>query len=143
MMRTVIAVIVVLCLVGPVVSCDEEPVGPEPGESFTLSVGERIPLDAVSVGLRFIEVTTDSRCPTQVRCMWAGDGAVLLEIAPPLGDVTETTVHTNPESGPRSTALGRYELVLLQLDPYPETPGVIPPEDYRAELVLYERLEAE
>ena len=73
--------------------------------------------------------------------MWAGDGAVVFEISPSAADAAEDTLHTNSESGPRSTVLGRFELTLLQLDPYPDNPGAIAPEDYRATLALYERLE--
>lgn len=137
---------VVRCCVGIVFlfspgGCDDQPAGPKAGESFVLAPGQRVTLDAVASSVRFLAVSDDSRCPSQVQCVWAGDGAIVLEIAPADGDAAEDTLHTNPESGPRSAVLGRYELTLLELDPYPETPGEIAPADYRATLALYERLE--
>ena len=123
------------------VACDEEPTGPKPGESFTLAVGERATLDAVHTSIRFLAVSEDSRCPSQVQCVWAGDGAVVLEIAPTAGDAAEHTLHTNPESGPAALVLAGYELTLLGLDPYPDTPGEIGPDEYTATLALYEQLE--
>jgi hypothetical protein len=139
MIRTAIAAVVALSLVGSVVSCDEEVTGPQPGEPFALGFGDRVTLGEVSASIRFAEVSDDSRCPTQVECVWAGDGAVLLEIMPTVGDVTAETLHTNPESGPRSTIIDLYELALVRLDPYPEVPGGIAAEDYRATLVLRAR----
>jgi hypothetical protein len=130
-----------VCGAAALVACSEEPAGPKPGESFTLAVGDRVVLDTVHATVRFLAVSQDSRCPSQVQCVWAGDGAVVLEIAPAEADAAEDTLHTNEESGPPSALLGRYELTLLQLNPYPETPGQISPDDYRATLVLYERLE--
>jgi hypothetical protein len=124
------------------VACDDDPTGPKPGESFTLEVGEKATLDAIHTSVRFLTVAEDSRCPSQAQCVWAGDGAVLLEIAPARSDAAEDTLHTNPESGPGAVVLAGYELTLLRLDPYPETPGDIAPNAYRATLALYERLES-
>jgi hypothetical protein len=135
--------LVALGIVVSLVACDDEPAGPKPGEVFTLTVGERAILEAIDTSLRFLVVSSDSRCPSQAQCVWAGDGAVVLEIAPTDADAAKDTLHTNPESGPRAVALASYELELLRLDPYPETPGSIPSDQYRATLVLYEKLEAQ
>lgn len=122
--------------------CDDGPTGPNPGESFTLAVGERVTLDAVHTTVRFLAVAEDSRCPSRAQCVWAGDGVVVLEIAPAAGDAAEDTLHTNPESGAGAVELAGYELTLLRLDPYPEIPGEIAPDGYRVTLALYERLES-
>ena len=119
--------------------CSDESTGPEPGDTFTLSPGERVTLQPNGTHVRFLRVSEDSRCPLRAQCVWAGDGAVVLEVAPRDGDATEHVVHTT--EGPTSVVLGRYELTLLALTPYPEEPGDIRPDDYRVELVLYERLE--
>jgi len=123
------------------VACDEKPTGPEVDSEFTLVVGERATLDAIQASVRFLAVAEDSRCPSQAQCVWAGDGAVVLEIAPAGGDEAEETLHTNPESGPGAVALAGYELTLLRLDPYPVIPGDIESDAYRATLVLSERLD--
>lgn len=135
--------LVALGITGALVGCKDDPAGPSPGESFTLAVGERATLGAVHTTVRFLAVSEDSRCPSRAQCVWAGDGAVVLEIAPTIGDAAEDTLHTNPDSGPRSAALAGYELTLLQLAPYPETPGGIESEDYQVTLALCERLEGQ
>ena len=62
-------------------------------------------------------------------------------VLPTVGDAAEDTLHTNLDSGPGAVVIASYELTLLQLDPYPETPGGIASDDYRATLALHERLE--
>jgi hypothetical protein len=132
---------IALCAAAITAACDDQPTGPRPGESFVLAPGQRVTLDTVHTTVRFLTVAEDSRCPSRAQCVWAGDGAVVLEISPSAADAAEDTLHTNPESGPRAVVLGSYELTLLGLNPYPETPGEIAPADYRATLALYERLE--
>ena len=132
-------VCVVLLSVGFFWSCSGDPTGPEVGESFTLEPGEGVTLESDGIGVRFMQVLEDSRCPTRVQCVWAGDAAVVVELAPQAGDAAEHTLHTNV--GQKSIVLGRYELSLLELSPYPDEPRSIPPEDYRATLVVQERPE--
>lgn len=141
MVRVAASSLVGLCILTTLVACDDEPAGPKPGESFTLGIGERATLDAVHISVRFLAVSEDSRCPLQAQCVWAGDGAVVLEVAPADADAAEHTLHTNPESGPGAVVLAGYDLTLLGLGPYPDTPGAIGPDEYTATLALYQRLE--
>ena len=91
------------------VACDGEPAAPKPGDAFTLKLHERATLDAIHTSVRFLEVSEDSRCPSRVQCVWAGNGAVVLEVAPADADAKEDTLHTNPESGPSGVVLAGYE----------------------------------
>ena len=102
--------------------------GPRLGDEFTLRVGQSAAISELNLWMRFIQVTADSRCPTNVTCVWAGDGAVLIEVAPLNGDSHESELHTNLE--PSSIALGKATLQLVRLDPYPANPGSIAPGDY-------------
>jgi hypothetical protein len=138
-MRPGASLVAILGTVGLLAACANDPTGPEVDESFTLAPGECTTLEPTGTHVRFLRVAGDSRCPLQVQCVWAGDAAVVLEIAPRDGDAMEHTLHTNEE--PKAVVLGRYELTLLELSPYPVVPGDIDPDDYRATLVLYERLE--
>lgn len=122
-------------------ACGDDPTGPGPGDEFVLAPGERALLPDPGVWVRFLGVDEDSRCPLRAQCVWAGDAEVVLEVAPEDGDAADVTLHTNEESGPRFLVLGDLELTLLRLDPWPETPGGVAAEDYRAVLVLYERLQ--
>jgi hypothetical protein len=102
--------------------------GPGLGDEFALRVGQSASIAELGVWMRFHRVVEDSRCPASVVCVWEGDGAALLEIAPLNGDSKESVLHTNLD--PRSIPLGRAELRLVKLEPYPATPGSILPADY-------------
>ncbi|MDH3457612.1 MAG: hypothetical protein OER90_12310, partial [Gemmatimonadota bacterium] len=52
---------------------------PTVGEEFQLAVGERVSIPEENLWLRFLGIASDSRCPSDVVCVWEGDGAVLIE----------------------------------------------------------------
>jgi hypothetical protein len=101
---------------------------PRLGEEFTLRVGQSAAITELNLWMRFNRVVDDSRCPANVSCVWEGDGAVVIEVAPLNGDSKEDTLHTTLD--PRSIPLGRAELQLVKLEPYPATPDPIAPGDY-------------
>jgi hypothetical protein len=105
---------------------------PQLGREFRLHVGENVVLADIGLWVAFIGVSQDSRCPLQAMCVWAGDAAVMVETAPfpdaVAADSRTDTLHTNLE--PKGLPLGAVELILVRLDPYPETPSSIPVDDY-------------
>jgi hypothetical protein len=103
-------------------------------QPVTLAVGESARFPDEGFSLRFTGVVGDSRCPSEVVCVWEGDGAVLIEIAPLAGDARVDTLHTAIE--PKATDVGTRVLSLERLDPYPRTPGTIPIQQYRATFVV-------
>ena len=109
---------------------------PTVDEEFQLAVGERVSIPEESLSLRFLGVDSDSRCPSDVTCVWEGDGAVLIEVAPLVGDSRTDTLHTTLE--PKAINLGALELALLRLDPYPITTSPIEPDEYIVTLIVRE-----
>ena len=111
---------------------------PQVGEEFELSVGGNAVVADADLWVAFLGVSEDSRCPLQAMCVWAGDAAVLVEIAPfpdaLAADSKTDTLHTNLD--PTALPLGAMELALVRLDPYPETPGSIPRDQYVATFVV-------
>src|SRR5882672_6683573 len=101
---------------------------PRLGDEFTLRVGQSASIPEINLWMRFLQVVDDSRCPVGALCVWQGDGAVVIEVAPLNGDSKQDTLHTTLD--PRSIPVGRAELVLVKLEPYPGTPGPIAPGDY-------------
>jgi len=107
---------------------------PTIGHEFQLAFGESVTVPEAAVWLHFTDVVADSRCPLQAQCVWAGDAAIALEIAPTWqgGDSRTDTLHTNLD--PQAAALDGYELRLVRVDPYPVMPGTLPPASYRVTL---------
>jgi hypothetical protein len=123
--------------------------GPSLGDQFTLRVSESVTVNSLpdhplGEWIRFVGVAQDSRCPTQVRCVWQGDAAVVVESAlvsdRARGEVRLDTLHTTtsggPGTGPDIVELGIFELRLVSLTPYPETPGSIRPAEYVATFLI-------
>ena len=105
---------------------------PEIGDEFELRVGRSVIFEDAGLWVAFLGVAEDSRCPTRVQCVWAGDALVLVETAPypDAGNSKTDTLHTHQD--PKVLSLGAVELELVGLDPYPEEPGSIEAADYVA-----------
>ena len=111
----------------------ERDVGVTAGETFTLARGQSVSVANEDLRLTFRDVKGDSRCPKNVVCVWAGDAAI--EVRATSGNETrDVELHTSQE--PRSAEVFGHMLELALLEPYPEDPGGIRPEEYVAHLVV-------
>lgn len=63
--------------------------------------------------LRYVAVTSDSRCPPDVQCVWAGDATVAFEWLPTGGKPESFALHTGLE--PRSHPIAGHTLRLVSL----------------------------
>lgn len=105
---------------------------PPVGEEFSLAVGEIVSVEGAMLSVEFVEVIEDSRCPTGVQCVWEGNGAIMVRTITDAG-LEADTLHTNLQ--PSVLHLGEIQLELLFLHPFPEAPGTIPTDSYRATFV--------
>lgn len=79
--------------------------------------------------ITFTAVTSDSRCPVDVVCVWAGDAVAQLNLSQPAGAVETRELHTTLE--PRSVEYGGFRIELIRIDPVPRSTQPIPPGAYR------------
>ena len=98
---------------------------------FTLAPGNLVVIDETSLGVRFVGVYGDSRCPADAFCIQGGDARVKIEVHPNHGDPSTYELHTGSM---RPVTHGRHVIALVQLAPYPFSSRTIAPEDYRATL---------
>jgi len=61
-------------------------------------------------------VVSEGRCPKGVQCIWEGDAAVELRVAPAGGDAQTITLHTN-DRFERQAVIGGVTVRLEQLEP--------------------------
>ncbi|WP_242108015.1 hypothetical protein [Luteimonas aquatica] len=87
------------------------------GESFSIAHGERVSL-ADRGTLRYVKLVNDSRCPPDVRCVWAGDAEVEFEWTPAAGGAQSFVLHTG--RGDRSKDLDGQRVTLESLARGPE-----------------------
>ncbi|MDH4350586.1 MAG: hypothetical protein OEW56_05520 [Gemmatimonadota bacterium] len=121
-----------LFLVG--IGCGTDPAAPAPSTQAILADSVLMaPGAEVAVGilrLSFLEVSSDSRCPVDVVCIWQGNAAV--EIAVGLGEGPSHPKTLNTSEGMPAVDFNGFRVTLLDLQPAPRAGVAIPPEDYRA-----------
>src|SRR5436190_3877221 len=125
------------CLCASVcVGCGGHPSEPSQltfGQAFELRPGTSAILrDGLNV--RFEGVRSDSRCPMDALCVWAGDAIITVWLSQPAGSQVERELHTDP-SGSEASYLA-YVIKLVALAPYPRSDRQIRPDDYVAILTV-------
>lgn len=107
----------------------------ESGKPFTLAIGQQAIFEDGKTSFRFTNVTEDSRCPTGVQCVWAGQVGTEVRMESGSAIVTVTLV---AGSQPASVTLNgkAYSASLTAVEPYPKHPDRIAPSDYRATFVV-------
>jgi hypothetical protein len=98
---------------------------------FELAVGETATLQDQDVSVQFKSVAADSRCPSDVSCVWAGDAELVLRLTGVSG-VDDTTLHTTLD--PRTLSRGSTTLEVLGLSPTPVSTTSTDPKSYRLRL---------
>jgi hypothetical protein len=137
--KSLVAILTLLVPAAIGSSCASSPVAPSQvplGRPFDLSPGGSATVEG-GLKVTFVGVSSDSRCPTDVRCVWAGDALVTLSLAQSPADPAERELHTNAAG---STASYRaYTVVLGALAPHPRSDLQIRPDDYVATLTVEAR----
>ena len=105
---------------------------PAVGEVFRLRTGEVASLENGALAVLFRGVTSDSRCPTDANCIWAGDAIAAIGTSVGSGAWQLTDLHTHLQSG--QAEAGQYTIILVGLEPNPKVGERIRPEDYVAVL---------
>ncbi len=128
---------VILCAAcAPMVgaSTPQAPVAAALGEAFTLAAGETARVGPERTGITFDAVVSDSRCPTDVQCIRAGEAIVHASVAVP-GQAAET-VELQTNSNRDQASVAGYTLTLIRVLPEPNTTKPTNAADYRATFTL-------
>jgi hypothetical protein len=116
-------------------ACFDNPTGPDAvlGKPFELKTGD---VSALPDGsrLRFERLVSDSRCPMDAVCVWAGDATIAVTLTSSKGSAESRELHTQPTGSQISYA--SYTIALTQLAPYPRSSQKTEPDDYIATFVV-------
>ena len=100
------------------------------GTDFTLAPGESATAgNALTVG--FIGITNDSRCPTNVQCVWAGSARAGLRVR---DGAASRDLHLETLATKDTATVGVYLIRLVEVNPAPVTTDPIPASAYRITL---------
>ena len=89
------------------------------GQSVELSVGETVNVTPGSVRVQLGNIY-DSRCPSDVVCVSAGDAMIILAFSGGGADRIDTLYLVKP---PKSLTYGGYRFDALDVQPYPKSTG--------------------
>jgi len=117
---------------GSVTQPDPRPIG----QPFELRVGTSTTVEG-GLTLTFDRVTTDSRCPMDVVCVWAGDAIVAVSLSQAADGSATRELHTDASQS--ETSYLAYSIRLVRLAPYPRTDRETRPGDYVATLAVTAR----
>jgi hypothetical protein len=105
-------------------------------QNFVLRVGQEVLVADQKLTVKFVSVPEDSRCPTGVNCIWAGNVRVQLQVTKAKSKPSKVELSLNPRDFPDGEAAdcGDYKLKLVKVDPYPVADQQLKPGDYTATL---------
>jgi len=101
---------------------------------FELSVGQVAEVSGARI--EFWNVAEDSRCPTDVQCVWEGRVKVELRLS---GSNQIQTVQLSPVSGEDTVEFEGLQIRLLEVNPAPISTEKLEISDYRIHLIASEK----
>ena len=102
---------------------------------FTLRVGEAAAFRDPALRLRMDAVDSDSRCPANVTCIWAGDAVVRLSLTGADGASGAAALHTNAQFE-RDTTFQQRRVTLVRLLPVKRDDRQITQSDYEGVFIV-------
>ena len=118
------------------VGCGRSMTQPNLDQPFELRPGETATVVGPTLEITFEAVEQDSRCPTDVTCVWEGDATVKVALSQPSGPRQNVQLHTAGSLGRTAAYLG-YEVELRELQPQPRSTAAISPDQYRLTLAVH------
>ena len=110
------------------------PTGVDLNEQFKIKNGEEVLVTGEKLRIKFKSVSGDSRCPEGVACGWAGNGAMVIEVARKKKKQVVAVLNTTLE--PKEVVYKQYKIKLVKLDPYPVYNVPVDPKNYEATLIV-------
>lgn len=105
-------------------------------EPFKLKIGQQATINSEKISISFLNVTEDSRCPSDVVCIWQGQASIRIstEINGTNAGQFVLTVGGNEKSAVLGG--GKYSIKMTGLEPYPVSTNHAELKDYIAILVV-------
>ncbi|MEO5589461.1 MAG: hypothetical protein ABIS03_07740 [Gemmatimonadaceae bacterium] len=102
------------------------------GQQFQIVIGQDARLQKTGIVIKLVSVAEDSRCPSDVQCVWAGNARLALDLSG--GATGSTRSSVNLTLDPQSVSYGGYVIRFVSLEPVPRSGKAIPASNYVATL---------
>lgn len=90
------------------------------GQPITVPRGETAVLPAADLSLTFVDLLDESRCPSKVQCVEAGEARISIRVSKNGAEAETLEMNTNPPLKQDVVTFGAFQIQLTALDPYPE-----------------------
>ena len=98
------------------------------GQDVAIAVGASVRVSKTDLVVHFDRVVNDSRCPSDVQCISAGDASVVVTAASDGAAPRRYELHT--DDGAREAMHGSFRLTLISLKPVPSSTRPVPASAY-------------
>jgi uncharacterized Zn finger protein len=121
-----------------VLGCDDDnSISVNLGEQFYIKVGQTESIDSENIKIKLLNVTNDSRCASDVVCIWAGEVKVVLNVSINNQDKGDTTLTLGAGNTDQSIEnIGGYSVKVLAVNPYPVSTHQIEQSEYIVTLIV-------
>ena len=128
---TAILLVAVMALVFSI-GCDNrtDEISAELGQQIELQPGQSLVIQDEPIKVKFIEVDSDSRCPTGATCVWQGEVTCILEITYLDESYTKTITQSGLTEQFSADTFQEY-IINFNVEPYPELDKEIKDDEYR------------
>ncbi|WP_116810992.1 hypothetical protein [Steroidobacter cummioxidans] len=129
-----VALLLAVALVGCRSTGDPAPRQAALDQEVLLAPGERVVFGPPQLDVQFVRVSEDSRCPSDVTCVWAGQVKVQLSIRGNAGEAEQHEITAG-----EGATIGELRVAVVQVQPERISTREISPGEYRVTLQV-ERL---
>lgn len=138
-MKNYRVILISFLLVFGFMACSEKETTSELGLSFDLGFEEQKVISDHGISVHFAQVVEDSRCPTDVICVWEGQVTVKLavSVAENKKDISLISREGDYLDLARDT-FENYIFILEAVHPYPQTTAEVAHQDYTVEMRVEE-----
>lgn len=105
------------------------------GRDFQLAAGQSVRVNGTPIAVTFRAVGMDSRCPSNVQCVWAGDAVINLGLSSTTAASQEAAPHTTLD--PRFADYAGYRVKVIGLAPIPNSGSTITAASYVVTLQVF------
>src|SRR3990172_3791826 len=97
------------------------------GSEFILQINQSAEIKSEDITVTFLNVTSDSRCPSDVTCIWQGQAGIEIDVQKG-EEESIVSLSIGGDSSPEESIFNSYLIQLVYLIPYPISTKNIQPE---------------
>lgn len=103
---------------------------------FQLKVDQKAVIKSENIEIKFLDVVEDSRCPSDVVCIWAGQTTVAVSVLKSGKNLGNFNLTIGTSENLNAKTFNGYSIKLIKLEPYPKSTQKIALSDYAATLIV-------